>query len=309
MDEQERHVVPELPREQTATADSRTSADSPARSSSAAAVTDVACHCAGRGLCENAMGSTRLIVAAFVAFALTACSDATEATCREPGERYPARPMSIAEARERDGDLVLVNAALIARDGRPVELCTSLTRIRPPQCRAPSLSVDGLRDTSAFERGETEGETTWWDHVSMAGRIDGDTIRYELSCRAREVQEHLGDEIGQEPGFNAFASNVGAEWLDYGPTPDTNPPELLARYGWFSVAVATDERDQPLFTSELRQRRAIRGSGVYWTKESDGWVAFKHYGDEITLLWVAGESRRLDKRFRRVDEIMGAFAG
>ena len=238
---------------------------------------------------------------AFAALVVAGCG-ASDSACRKLGEDYPDRPVRIAEALDRDGELVSVRAALIARQGRPERICTALTDARPPSCRGPSLRIEGLRDTSAFEHGQSEGDTVWWESVTMAGRVDGDTIRYELTCRARDVQRHLADAIGDEPSFNAFASNAELERLDYAPLPELMPPELRARYGYFGVGVSTDETDRPVYAAALDSAPDVRG--VYWTKERDTWIAVKHYGDEVALVWAAGRRKRLDERWERLDGIM-----
>jgi hypothetical protein len=240
-----------------------------------------------------------------MAVAFAGCGGTSEETCREPGERYPDRPVAIAVALERDGQLTSVHGSLIARRGRPVLLCTGLTAARPPSCRRPSLRIAGLRDTTAFEQGESKGVTTWWRNVTMAGRIDGDTVRYELTCRARDVQRHIGDATGVQPTFNAFGSNAEVERLDYGPLPERIPRGLRERYGYFVIGVATDDAERPIYESEAGGKPDSRG--IYWTKAGGSWLAVKHYGNEVAVAWTAGARRELDERWRRLDRIMRAL--
>lgn len=64
---------------------------------------------------------------------LAGCANGQSASCREPGEDYPEPALSVAEAKKRDGELILVKGALIARGGRPVEICEVLSSDTPPR--------------------------------------------------------------------------------------------------------------------------------------------------------------------------------
>lgn len=233
------------------------------------------------------------------ALLLAGCAEERSASCRQPGEGYPDPALSVADAKERDGDLVLVKGGLIARGGRPVEICDELSLERPPDCEGATLKVEGLRDTSAFEHGESEGGVMWWNGATTAGRVDGDTVRYELDCRTEDVQRQLTEAIGREPGFNAFQSNVESELLDYGPLPELAPPEVRQRYGAFGVRVRTG--DQPL---EFPDGTETDTRGISWYLDGDNWLAMKRYGSDVMLFWFAASERQLDERWDRVDAIM-----
>jgi hypothetical protein len=140
----------------------------------------------------------------------------------------------------------------------------------------------------------------------MAGRVDGSTVRYELSCRARDVQEHLSKSIGEEPQFNAFASNAEVERLDYAPVPEQMPPGIREKYGYFGVSVRVDDEGDPLLSSELGVDPDDRGIG--WVRENDHWIAAKAFGDHIVLLWLAGSEKRVDERWERLTQVMRSQA-
>jgi hypothetical protein len=230
---------------------------------------------------------------------LAGCANGQSSSCREPGETYPRPALSVAEAKKRDGELVLVDGALIARGGRPAEICEELSEEAPPRCEGATLKVGGLRDAWAFERGESRGDTQWWHGATTAGRIDGDTVRYELDCRTQTVQRQLGEAIGREPEFNAFSSSVEAEMIDYGPLPRLTPLDIRERYGAFALRVRTS--DQPL---EFPDDAEPGDRGIAWYLDGERWLALKLYGTDVMLLWSAGSEQRLDERWQRVDAIM-----
>lgn len=73
------------------------------------------------------------------------------------------RPLSVAEARDRDGT-VEVEGYLIERAGE-LRLCEAILESFPPQCGEPSLRVEGTSLSPSEER------------VTLLGEIEDGTLR------------------------------------------------------------------------------------------------------------------------------------
>ena len=241
------------------------------------------------------------VALALVAVVLTGCGEAASVGCRTPAEDLRQVPrLSIAAAKERQGEFVSVSGSLIAVDGRPDRLCTGIVTTDPPQCSEPSLEVEGVRDLTNFEVPVVEDGVV--GPTAYVGRIDGDTLRFEVDCRTQQVLQHVGDATGEEPTHVPLGSgsNYGSERLDWN-GPDGAPAELTERYGTFSIVVELDEEDEPVMRDTLEGVKNVRG--VYWLSDEGYWYAVKRYADDVAVIWNA-DVRRLDERWERLDAVM-----
>jgi hypothetical protein len=240
---------------------------------------------------------------AALALVLAGCGGSAETgSCREPDERYPERITKVADAIGRDGELVVVQGVLIGVGGVPDRICATLAQGSPPSCGGASLAVEGIRDLSAWESLHSEGDVTWSQGARVAGRVEGGAIRFELGCRTEEVREFVEDETGERLTLNPFQTNADVERIDLATLPAQVPADVRERFGSFSVGVRTVDSQQPLWSQELRN--APRGpDGVRWVRDSSGWLALKRYADDVAVVWWAGDERRLDERWRRLDRV------
>jgi hypothetical protein len=239
---------------------------------------------------------------AALALLLAGCGGSAETgSCREPDERYPERITKVADAIGRDGDLVVVQGVLIGVAGVPDRICATLAKGSPPSCGGASLAVEGIRDLSAWESLHSEGDVTWSQGARVAGRVDGGAIRFELGCRTEEVRDLVEDETGERLTLNPFQTNADVERIDLATLPARVPADVRERYGSFSVGVRV-AGSEPVWSQELHN--ALRGpDGVLWVRASSGWLAVKRYADDVAVLWHAGDKRRVDDRWRRLDRV------
>jgi hypothetical protein len=229
------------------------------------------------------------------------CGGGDRTACREPGERYPVRPVSVAEAMEREGRLVLVQGTVSAIAGVPERICDRAER---GLCVGAVLEVDGLRDLTAFESSDRSGATSWVDDARVPGRVDGTTLRFELSCRTEEVRAHVEEETGVELTMNPFQTTSITERIDVAPLPSLVPVDIRREWGVFSIAVrADDEFDRPIWSVALKDVNPDE-RGIYWRRENGRWYATTRYGRDVALLWLAGAERRVDERWTRLDRIL-----
>jgi hypothetical protein len=164
-------------------------------------------------------------------------------------------------------------------------------------CREP----DAL---SAFESSESQGATSWVDGARVAGRVDGETLRFELTCLTEDVRRHVEDETGVELTMNPFQTTSDPERIDVATLPSLVPADVRREWGVFSIAVrARDEFERPIWSVELKDIRPDK-RGIYWRRENGRWYATTRYGDDVALLWLAGAERRVDERWERLDEIL-----
>jgi len=238
-----------------------------------------------------------------LAFAVACGGSASAQGCRKVGERFPRQRLSVRQALDRQGRIVLVEGAILARNGRPQRLCTSLRRSSPPVCGGPSLRLEGFRDLSFLDKVQTRDNVQWAEATTIVGRLDGDTLRLELGCPTKRVRDAFRSATGETLTLNLFGTNSAVERLDAG-FPHTEPKELRRRYGYFSILVAVDGKPVRL---DLQGRRP-EPSGIVWNKDEGRWVAIRRYGPGIALGWLAGRERRLDERWRRLDMILTRIA-
>jgi hypothetical protein len=130
-----------------------------------------------------------LLVVAVVILALAAsCGDDQSGT----EEVRPSIPtISVEQAAEHDGELVVVEGFVVAAPEAVHRLCSELAESYPPQCAGARLEIIGLQLARLVETSTNpelpEGERTLWtdDTVSMTGRIDGE--RLELAAAATDL--------------------------------------------------------------------------------------------------------------------------
>lgn len=98
------------------------------------------------------------------------------------------------------------------------------------------------------------------------------------------------------------------EQLSYGLDPS---PELLDRYGIFSVYVAKEGHVDALesLLKDKATKKALErdDEGVYWELDSNSrtWIAYKRYARNIVLVWFSGSSEQaVDDRFERLDGVL-----
>jgi hypothetical protein len=98
------------------------------------------------------------------------------------------------------------------------------------------------------------------------------------------------------------------EQLGYGLDP---PPELVERYGIFSVYVAKeghlDALDSLLKDKATKETLERDEQGVYWELDSnsDTWIAYKRYARNVVLVWFSGSKEQaVDARWKRLDEVL-----
>jgi hypothetical protein len=222
--------------------------------------------------------------------------------CRKPADRFPslAQAVTVTQALKRQGELVLVRGAFFARDGKPQRICAGLAKGSPPRCREPSLAIDGIRDLAAFDHVSSSGHVQWVESSSIGGRVDGKTLRFELSCSTQRVQDAFRARTGETLTLNTFGSNVAVERLDFSTLPTREPADLRRRYGYFSILVSTDGK--PVRVDP--QGRRPGAGGIIWNKDAGQWIAIRRYGHGVVLGWLAGPRRRLDMRWHRLDALL-----
>lgn len=122
----------------------------------------------------------------------------------------------------------------------------------------------------------------------------------------REFEQTTGraltEAAGQDPAWDQ---------LGYGLDP---PPALLRRYGIFNVYVVETGNDEALASllSDKSTAKPLEADtrGVYWERDtqSDTWIAYKRYGENVVLAWFSETtSRRTDARFERLDRILSGL--
>jgi hypothetical protein len=233
-------------------------------------------------------------VAAALALTLAGCAGESTVGCRSPGEGMDeaSKPLLVTEALGRQGAWVVVEGEVFVRDGRPSELCTFAI----PGCEGSRLKVAGYRDALPLQDGDPVSDGTVGPG-RLAGRVDGDTLRHELTCRAYDVQKYVGDAIGEAPTFNQWGSPDAVERLDYGSLSLTMPSDLRQEYGYFGLYVG----DLPGFL-DLPENEIV--DAIHWHDDHGDWYAVKRYGEDVAVAWFAGSAPRLDERWERLDRVL-----
>ena len=127
-----------------------------------------------------------VLLALVLALATAACGGSDESSgSGDPagasplaGAPIPGGGLTIAEAlaSELDGPL-MVKGFLVAPDGQPVQLCSTLLESYPPQCGGDSLVVEGLDLATVNGLTKTDdpslARVTWSDsEMSLLGSVE-----------------------------------------------------------------------------------------------------------------------------------------
>ena len=237
-----------------------------------------------------------------------ACGGSASAQdCRKPGERFPHQAITVQQALKHQGELVTVSGAVFARDGKPQKLCAGLRRGSPPTCRHPSLSLAGIRDLAAFDQVESRGHAEWVESATWPVRVEGHTLTFELSCASEQVVKAFHDRTGETLTLNAFGSTVEVERLDFATVPAHEPARLRRKFGYFAVRVRVGHRGPDPLAAALRGRKPD-AHGIFWLRDGGEWYAVKRYQPNLLAGWLAGNVRRVDARWRRLDQVLTAVS-
>ena len=196
-----------------------------------------------------------------------------------------------------------VTGAFFARDGKPQKLCAGLRRGSLPTCREPSLSLAGIRDLAAFDQVNSRGHVEWVESATWPGRVEGHTLSFELSCASELVAKAFHDRTGETLTLNAFGSTVEVERLDFATVPAHEPARLRRKFGYFAVQVRVGRSGVDPLAAALRGRRPD-AHGIFWLRDGGEWYAVKRYGRNLLAGWRAGNDRRVDARWRRLDHVL-----
>jgi hypothetical protein len=260
-----------------------------------------------------------LAAAGSIAFLLTACGGAhREAACQD-GWVEGKQEVSVREAVEdRPSGVVSVEGALVFRD-LETRLCAGLAP--GGRCRQPSLAAVGLGNPLRALEGMTVEQADppigWMESVSIDGVAKDGELRVPLTCRSARVIDHFAEETGQRLHRDFFFSGGDADVLDFEAAPD---PDIAAarRREWGLFGVRVMLAPQAALEWELEQlgpyvvelpTREPDADGIVWVRiEERGWLALKEYDRRHLLQWAAGDRRRVDDRWRRLDAILDGLA-
>ena len=148
--------------------------------------------------------------------------------------------------------------------------------------------------------------------VATTGCGEGESESQPELVPASQVVNQFERETGR-PLQRAAESDVAWEQLSYGLNPS---PELLDRYGIFSVYVAKEGHLDAL--SSLLKDKATKKAlerdkdGVYWELDSNSgtWIAYKRYRRNVVLVWFSeSKEQAVDERFERLDGVLADLPG
>jgi hypothetical protein len=148
--------------------------------------------------------------------------------------------------------------------------------------------------------------------VTATGCGESDSAPQPELVPASQVIGQFERETGR-PLQRAAEPDEAWDQLSYGLNPS---PELLERYGIFSVYVAKEGHVDAL--SSLLKDKATKKTlerdknGVYWELDSNSgtWIAYKRYGRNIVLVWFSeSKEQAVDARFERLDEVLADLDG
>lgn len=108
-------------------------------------------------------------------------------------------------------------------------------------------------------------------------------------------------------------ADVAWDQLSYGLDP---PPELLERYGIFTVYVAKEGHvgalDSLLKDKATKKALEQDAQGIYWELDSNSgtWIAYKRYARNVVLVWFSGSKEQaVDDRWEQLDGVLADLAG
>ena len=146
--------------------------------------------------------------------------------------------------------------------------------------------------------------------VAVAGCGTTSTERKDeqQAVTADELIADFGAEPGKPKLKPAPAPDRKFEQLGIGLDP---PPELLRRYGVFSIYVVRpgeDQAKQALLTDKTTGAPLERDErGIYWEydDQSRTWIANSVYGENVVLVWFSEKRKRVtDARWERLDRFL-----
>lgn len=224
--------------------------------------------------------------------------------------------MAFAEAVEEEPTepVRIDGMGMVTRDGEETLVCARLVG-SPRRCSEPRLRVEGLgnafRAVEGLERrGVRDGTIGWSESVTAEGIVRDGRFVLLPRCDTQRVIAHLEDAFGTAVYRDLFVSNADADYVTFDAAPSRREAAVQRRrWGRFSVAVVHEPADPLRWVLEqhepyVEQVGPMR-RGIRWRKlERVGWTAIKPYGRRTVLVWIAGANRRLDSRFRRVDEVL-----
>lgn len=113
---------------------------------------------------------------------------------------------------------------------------------------------------------------------------------------AREFRAGTGDRLRTH-------SAAGFDQLDLAPGFGRPiPPALRREYGEFWIVVLRPGSKQNV-ESQLRGTKPDE-RGIHWLFVRPRWLAVTVYGENVLLNWVAGRGKRVDERWRRLDQLL-----
>lgn len=232
------------------------------------------------------------------------CAGGERAACRADDEQYSSAIVRVYEARDLAG-LMRVQGTILAQ-GESIQLCSLVDGSRPPNCQGSSLRVEGLSDLTAFEEVEREGEVAWAREVVIGGRVTDGRISVEPYCRTRRVMNVLEDETRESVVVDAFTSNESVEVVhlksqSWGQSVSSNDT-----YNSFEVYVRTPHEKQSLLDSLQVGDVAPDRGDARWSNNAGQWIAYKSYGADVVMSWVAGGEQRLDDRWKGLDRALSS---
>ena len=265
-----------------------------------------------------------LVISATV---LTAGCGGDERRCRpDDAPLIAATPTtSVARVlRAESPDTVRVRGPLHVRRGGPVRLCTRLVGRRPPRCAGPSVVVEGIgnpyRVVNGIERldtGRGEPAAGWARSVTIAGRLDGSTLRVSIACATQDVADHVRESDGPAVFLDLALSSAATEHLNLeGHRDPSRVQAAQSRWGRFDILVFPGRDERALDEAIGQAESFIAGGlaavpppdreGVTWLRvRGIGWTALTEYRGNVVLEWFAGRTKRTDERWRRLHEILG----
>jgi hypothetical protein len=124
----------------------------------------------------------------------------------------------------------------------------------------------------------------------------------------------VSDEFEEEAGRPLQATVPDPSWEQLGFGLNA-PPEILRRFGTFSIYVV-DVEDPEALDSLLRDKATGEpleqdAEGIYWERDSlsGTWIAHSRYGENVVLAWFSeSRERTTDERWRRLDDILSGLA-
>jgi hypothetical protein len=263
-----------------------------------------------------------LVTSALLAIPFAAGCGGDAQTCIEnPSALRRAERLSVPEALwTKAGVPVEVRGALLVRRGEPIRLCTRLIETQPfPTCQEPALTVEGLGDPYRAVEGleRSEGRTTtqaepaagWASSVTITGLVTDATLHVARSCASEQVLARFEEQTGQELALDLFPGTVEREHLNFEALRDRAAARARREeWGRFSIVVwpgkpadaIAEERTQ-LSPYLLRDTSEPDQRGIVWLLLEDvGWLAVTNHGGGVLLEWTAGNTKRVDRRWKRL---------